>query len=260
MLENNQNQAVYVPFWVYDNPAFSWVENQETSEKPHETASSHILYKQDSGSDIAIKGKSIKNRIFLNLSKLSIFAGVLFLLVSYGPSIWFRVSGREATENTIIDHSTEGVELKKQSNYQPAFDKSLPIENSIRIPSLSIEAEIQESPKEHYEEALKKGVWRVNYFGTPYSRELPTILAAHRYGYLKWSTYFRLHSSFYKLPELKEGDTIELIWRQRKYTYAVYKSEEGSEITDYNADLILYTCYDLNSDIRIFKYAKLLEI
>ncbi|KKS80793.1 MAG: hypothetical protein UV56_C0008G0001, partial [Candidatus Woesebacteria bacterium GW2011_GWC1_43_10b] len=65
---------------------------------------------------------------------------------------------------------------------------------------------------------------------------------------------------FYSLPKLKTGDTVEIIWRQRKYLYEVYKEEEGEEITDYSADLILYTCESLSSPVRIFRYARLLEI
>ena len=56
------------------------------------------------------------------------------------------------------------------------------------------------------------------------------------------------------------GDTVEIIWKQRKYVYEIYKEEEGEEISDYTADLILYTCESLKSPIRIFRYARLLEI
>ena len=84
-----------------------------------------------------------------------------------------------------------------------------------------------------YETALKKGVWRVPNFGDPYNRERPTILAAHRFGYLAWSVKYRLANSFYNLPKLKEGDRVEINWLQRKYVYEVYATGEGEEITDY---------------------------
>jgi sortase (surface protein transpeptidase) len=113
---------------------------------------------------------------------------------------------------------------------------------------------------ENYEEALKVGVWRVPDFGTPYERKAPVILAAHRYGYLRWSVPYRLKNSFYNLPKVKVGDTVEIIWRQRKYIYEVYAEGKGEEITDYSADLILYTCEDLTSPVRIFKYARLIRV
>jgi hypothetical protein len=59
---------------------------------------------------------------------------------------------------------------------------------------------------------------------------------------------------------VKVGDTVEMNWRQRRYIYEVYAEEKGEEITDYDADLILYTCESLNSSVRIVKYARLLEI
>ena len=46
----------------------------------------------------------------------------------------------------------------------------------------------------------------------------------------------------------------------RKYTYEIYAEGRGDEINDYSANLILYTCETLNSNIRIFKYARLLQI
>jgi sortase (surface protein transpeptidase) len=83
---------------------------------------------------------------------------------------------------------------------------------------------------------------------------------AHRFGYLKWTNSYRRKNSFFNLPKLKNEDTIQILWRQRKYTYAVYAESEGTEINDYTADLVLYTCKDLSSDVRFFVYAKLLRI
>jgi sortase (surface protein transpeptidase) len=128
------------------------------------------------------------------------------------------------------------------------------------IPTLGIETKIGEATYENFEDALKDGVWRAPDFSTPYERENPTILAAHRYGYLAWSNLFRSKSSFYNLPKLEEGEIVKVIWRQREYTFEVYATEEGEKITDYSADLILYTCETLNSPERIFKYARLIEI
>jgi sortase (surface protein transpeptidase) len=102
-------------------------------------------------------------------------------------------------------------------------------------------------------------VWRVPDFGTAYERKLPMILAAHRFGYIAWTNQYRRQNSFFNLPELVPGDKVEVIWNQRRYVYEIYAGEEGKEITQYTADLILYTCKLLESDIRIFRYAKLIE-
>ncbi len=96
-------------------------------------------------------------------------------------------------------------------------------------------------------------------FGTAQERTNPMILVAHRFGYLAWSVPYRLQNSFFNLPKLKPGDQIEVIWDQRKYVYEVFAGDEGKEISDYQADLILYTCKFLESDERIFRYARLVQ-
>jgi sortase (surface protein transpeptidase) len=144
-------------------------------------------------------------------------------------------------------------------DWQPSLDESLPQGGWIKIPSIKVSSEIYEAPSEAYESALEKGIWRVPEFGTPIKRVLPTILVAHRYGYLKWSNIYRRDHSFYNLPEVNVGDEIEIDWGQRRYVYRVYAGDQGTQITDYSADLILYTCQFLESDQRIFKYARLIK-
>jgi sortase (surface protein transpeptidase) len=143
--------------------------------------------------------------------------------------------------------------------YQPPFDAALPLENRLEIPSIGVTTKIVEEPLERYEEAFRVGVWRVPDFGDAYNREKPMILAAHRFGYLAWSNQYRRENSFFNLPKLEIGETVEVIWGQRRYLYEIYAGEEAPEITNYGADLILYTCKFLESDVRIFKYGRLIE-
>jgi sortase (surface protein transpeptidase) len=77
---------------------------------------------------------------------------------------------------------------------------------------------------------------------------------------LAWTDKFRHDNSFFNLPKLKVGDTLEIVYQQRKYTYEVYAENTGPEIMDYTADLILYTCENLTGDTRIFKYARLINL
>jgi sortase (surface protein transpeptidase) len=58
---------------------------------------------------------------------------------------------------------------------------------------------------------------------------------------------------------MRVGDTVEIDWKQRKYTYEVYATDKGTEIADYSADLILYTCESLTGDARVFVYARLIR-
>lgn len=237
---------VFIPQYAIDSPPFP---------EPVLAVVSEITQEE-----IEPKKVDVKNP-YLKFAKLLAAVGIFFLLLSYGPSVVFYILGSEKISG-LLNQTAMGAatNVAVPDNYQPAFNKELPQENTLIIKSAGIKTVIEESASEYHEEALRRGVWRVNDFGTPYTRELPTILTAHRYGYLAWSLNFRLHNSFFNLPKVKEGDTIEIVWRQRKYVYAVYKTETGKEISDYSADLILYTCQDLNSDIRIFAYAKLLKI
>lgn len=204
------------------------------------------------------------SNLFAALSKYFAIAGVLILLIVFAPSIWYLVKGGQERVSTLLANTAKQTQYVAHTEpakiYQPAFNPSLPKNNTLVIPSIGVDGQIYEATADNYEQALKKGVWRVGDFGTPFSRKYPTILAAHRYGYLAWTNIFRRNNSFYNLPKLAVGDTIEVDWNQRKYIYEVYKSEEGDKITDYSADLILYTCEDLSSPARVFKYARLLEI
>lgn len=142
--------------------------------------------------------------------------------------------------------------------YQPAFDASLPEGTWISIPTIGVDTLAQ--PTVDSTEALNTGVWLVPDFGRPGDKTQPIIMAAHRFGWKSWwQTDYWKKNSFYLLTETVPGDKIEVIHEQRKWVYEIYSGEEGTEISDYDADLILYTCKFLNSPIRYFRYAKLVE-
>jgi sortase (surface protein transpeptidase) len=135
----------------------------------------------------------------------------------------------------------------------PEVDPSLPTENGLIIDKIGVRGEIHEG--EDWQAILKQGIWRVPSFDNPLENDRPIILAAHRWGYLEWSASFRKLNSFYNLPQVKVGDTIKIIWDQRPFEYKVYATETGTQITDYKANLILYTCQLWNSPVRFFVYA-----
>lgn len=215
----------------------------------------------------SLRVESALAKFLFKVSLILASVGLVVLTVSAWPTVSFLTkSGKEAFETKVLTQkvgnfeSPSGPVIDPESIYQPRLDLTLPTKSLIKIPSIGIETALNEATYLNYEEALKKGVWRVSDFGSPYDRTKTTILAAHRYGYLAWSNIFRRKNSFYNLPKLKVGDTIEIDWKQRKYIYEVYGESEGEEINDYTANLILYTCKSLESPVRIFKYARLLEI
>lgn len=204
---------------------------------------------------------------FVKMARAFALFSLVILFVSFAPSLWYVAKAALYGDKTpqllaqTVDTSKSFDSQKvKRQVYQPKIVPSLSNEGRLVIPTIGVDTQIHEATYENYEEALKRGVWRVSDFGTPYDRERPTILAAHRYGYLKWSNLFRRQNSFYNLPKLAPGDIVEVSWRQRKYVFEVYAEEKADMISNYSADLILYTCESLNSPVRIIKYARILEI
>ena len=208
-----------------------------------------------------------QQKLFLLLTKMSISLALLFLFLSFAPSIWYSLSSKVDEYSVALLETVSGKEKEVKTstkdndlNWQPPFYSNLTRDTLLTIPSIGVNTVVNESTYETYEEALRKGVWRVPDFGTPFDRSKPTILAAHRFGYLVWTNKFRRENSFFNLPKLKVGELVQITHKQRKYIYEVYGESRGEEISDYSANLILYTCETLNSKIRIFKYARLLHI
>lgn len=208
-----------------------------------------------------------KQKFTLSVSKTFLLLGSIFLVLSFAPSIWYSLTTKvddfsSAILETVLNKNSDlnTVPTVQIPDWQPAFNQSLGRETALKMGSIGVDTVVIEKTYENYEEALKLGVWRVPDFGTPLDRTKPVILAAHRFGYLAWTNMYRRNHSFFNLPKLKIGDLVEITYKQRKYTYEVYGESRGMEIEDYSANLILYTCETLNSDIRIFKYARLLQI
>lgn len=164
--------------------------------------------------------------------------------------------GGEFAAGTQAEQAAQ--EEQKPAPYLPPKDETLPEGKWIIIPRIGVRTQLQET--ETAEEALKTGVWKAPGYGEAGGTDLPMILAAHRFGWQWWwqSDYWKYHS-FYLLPDTEPGDLVEIIDDQRKWTYEIYAGAEGGDITDYDADLILYTCKFLNSPIRHFRYARLIN-
>lgn len=220
----------------------------------------HMFPSQASESRLVKFAKKIQR-----VAKIMAVIGFSLILISYGPSIlYFAQSGGKNVVSKILaltakDTSKLQGQARIRANYEPAFDPTLSKTNNLSIPSIGVKTPLQEATYENYEDALTRGVWRVSDFGAP-GEAKPVILAAHRYGYLAWTNQFRRENSFFNLPKLKVGDLVTIVWHQRKYTYEIYAEEKGKQISDYSANLILYTCVTLTGEERIFKYARLLEI
>lgn len=150
-------------------------------------------------------------------------------------------------------------EKKTKNDYLPPKQDYLPEGDWLVIPRIGVRSQLQ--PTDNYQDALDTGLWLVPDFAKPGQYDLPMIVAGHRYGWNWWwkDDYWK-YNSFYLLPDVEPGDIVEVISDQRKWTYEIYAGEEGAQISDYDADLILYTCKYLSGPARYFRYARLINL
>jgi sortase (surface protein transpeptidase) len=206
----------------------------------------------------------LSRKPFITLGIVLWLSAIILALLPSWPHLYYRLfPGTSNTLASTIASTVQNISLTtplvKEGSGEikkpplPDIDPSLPKDNGLIIDKIGVKGAIHEGTD--WEEILKTGIWRVPDFGTPESNQLPIILAAHRWGYLDWSAAFRKLNSFYSLPKLVVGDTVEVIWNQRPYEYKIYSVSTGTKITDYNANLILYTCQMWDSPVRFFVYA-----
>ena len=189
-----------------------------------------------------------------------------FRLGSFSPQKWKELSAASnAGDSGVVGDATKTAGLVSDSGevirkppYTPPVDETLPEGQWLVIPRIGVRSALQATA--NYEDALKTGLWLAPDYGKPGTFDLPMIVAGHRYGWNWWwkNDYWKYHS-FFLLPKLKPGDRVEVIADKRKWIYEIYAGEEGDEITDYQADLILYTCKFISSDVRHFRYARLID-
>ncbi|MDD4382076.1 MAG: sortase [Candidatus Dojkabacteria bacterium] len=190
-----------------------------------------------------------------------ILVSIVFVLIPTSPYIWYRLNSQatddEITKITDPILDVQNITVKEIDINIPDPQPTLPEGYHILIPVIGVNSPISSNTK--YEEALKNGSWIVPDYGTPEDNSLPIIIASHRFGYASWSNEKRKLISFYNLPKTKVGDNVHIYWDQKEYVYEIYKAEEKTYISDYEADLILYTCKYFNSPQRIFRYANRIE-
>jgi sortase (surface protein transpeptidase) len=207
-----------------------------------------------------------KKQLIQNISNFYVILGFSFLLISIvliaiptAPYILYRLNPgytQNEVENISKQISQEPIlpaEIDEKDYSLPDFDPSLPEDPYILIPSIQVSSPIGDSTNP--EDSLRNGSWIASDFGNPEEDSLPIIIAAHRFGYVYWDRETRDRLSYYNLPKTKVGDTIEIIWNQRKYIYEIFDIDDSTYIKSYDADLIIYTCKYFNSPQRIFRYA-----
>jgi len=204
--------------------------------------------------------------IYIIIGAILTFASLSLLAYPQLPYIFnkLNISSPEVEAETLQIPVTENKEDDTEQPPEPPQitlpekDTSLTETNTLIIPKIGVKAKII-TGKDPLK-ALDKGPWIVYDYANPEQNYLgettkSIIIASHRFGYSSWTTEYRNKISFFNLPNTKIGDKVIIIWNQREYIYEIYALEESTYISDYTADLILYTCKYYNSPERIFRYA-----
>lgn len=203
--------------------------------------------------------------IFIFLSSFPVFLYIYYAVLPKTSEALSRSLENTRAESVVVAKEqvkqVPPVLIDEERPSEISKDLSLPEGQFIAIPTIGVDTQVWEADSNRYEEALRKGVWRVPEFAKPddMDNNRPIILAAHRFGYVSWTQKYREKNSFYQLPEVKVGESVILTWNQHRYTYKITKIEEGTAISDYASDLILYTCKFLVSPQRVFVYAELIK-
>ncbi len=148
--------------------------------------------------------------------------------------------------------------IKNEDLNEPPLQFEVPIDNvvttgaTIRIPSIGVSTTIYES--QNAERALEYGVWRDPLHGTPDRFGQPIVMAAHRWGSESLSWEWRYQNLFNKFDQLKVGETVEITWNNKSYTFKIRQIDQNFVVTQYS-DLILYTCVYYGSPERYIVYA-----
>ena len=148
----------------------------------------------------------LSKKFYVNIGLVFWATAALFALVPSWPNLYYRLFPRvsDSLASTIASTVSQTLPLTLTKPITtptviekplPDIDPKLPKENGLIIDKIGVKGAIHEGTD--WENILKLGVWRVPDFGTPEDNTLPIILAAHRWGYLSWSSAFRKLNSFY---------------------------------------------------------------
>ncbi len=136
----------------------------------------------------------------------------------------------------------------------PPKDMNLPKTPTLIIEKIGINGQIRQGS--NGDEILQKGIWMPPGANNPKTKE-PVVLISHRFGIIGWDYDYKQKNWFKRLPELRGGDIIKVIYDQRMFTYEVISTfVTGNSSFSINADLTLYTCENINSEKRIIIEAK----
>ncbi len=202
---------------------------------------------------------------------LTIVGAVIVILIYFVPTVVFKIFP-QLDKNLVKAESLEEVSLLEQPvikeseaqvrGVKPVYSLGLPEGKWVRIPEAEIEAEIFSNQnlqdKKAVTKILDKGIYEYPEFSTMGVKGKTVLLAGHHFNV--WVSEEQSKKTFQNLNRVMLGDRVELISDYRQWNYEIYKIEQATQISEDQADLIMYTCvFWWNSDLRLFVYARLIE-
>jgi len=156
------------------------------------------------------------------------------------------------TDEFIVNMGTSSdTHHLQQTDYDISADRLI-------IKKIGVNAPIVNTKNADY--GLSLGAWLDPETSTP-DKGGNTVISGHRFKYLPPSNL-----TFYLLDKLKNNDIIDIIWKEKKYTYQVFNTKiiEANDLSILNQDdsniITLYTCHPIYSqEKRLVVQAKLIK-
>lgn len=169
------------------------------------------------------------------LSIIVMGLAVYILVIPFLPEITFALKGftnaQVAEEGSTVAQSK--AETQNENNSGSA--------NRVIIPKIGVDSQILQGDSALL---LDKGIWHRPNTTTP-DMGGNMVLVGHRFLYTSGP------DTFYHLPKMQVGDTVEVTWNNENYTYEVFETLTVTAQTvsiEENTDediLTLYTCTPL---------------
>lgn len=185
------------------------------------------------------------NKLSLLLLLLSLSALTYFGFLLYDLRTVDQFSDKQVEE--LIEKYTVGGDSDSDNNEEDDSITKDPFDtgaNRLIIPEIGLDVGIYQGG----EDSLEKGIWnRFPERGTPESGG-NFILSGHRFTVGFETNGLRRGSPLFNIDRLGVGDKIEVVWKQKQYTYEIKEvflvKPSAVEIEDPTATptLTLYTC------------------
>jgi sortase A len=183
--------------------------------------------------NVFVQENKNKNKRILSLPNFLIFAGVLFLLLSFGPlifqEIWYFIKDMKNQEYSV---ETGGNETQKSVfagllTSTPVKMKPVNEDFSIVIEKIGVNApivaDVSVTDEKAYREALKKGV--AHAISSDYPTTAPSNVYLFAHASLNFWDLGKYATVFNLLRKLELKDKINIFYKGDRYVYEVVNKE-----------------------------------